>query len=244
MEAYLFTTGRQAALLLALCALILAGATAAFASTTYSHIESMGSGWGSCASTSCAGGGGSGSYYVKTGVSSPSLDGASALFHISPSSQFYNGLWWRRMTGNTGVSHFTMDMYQRLDNPAASQAIEYATNQYLNGWYKFSTQCSFAGGVWRVWDSYNRHWVNTSVPCRRPAANTWQHLTFQYARANGKAVFVSITINGQTYYVNKSFSPQQTSGSNGDIGIHYQLDGNSSKTAYSSWIDKWSLTIW
>ncbi len=244
METILFNTSPKAALLLALCALILAVVPAAFASTTYSKIESISTGWGSCASTSCAGGGGSGSYYMRRGIGSPSLDGSSTLYHISPSSQFYNALWWRHMTTNTSVSHFTMDMYQFLSNPAASQAIEYAANQYLNGWYKFSTQCSFANGVWRVWDSYNRHWVNTSAPCRRPAANTWQHLRFQYARANGRAVFVSITVNGQTYYINKSFAPQKTSGGNGDIGIHYQLDGNSSKTAYSAWIDKWSLTIW
>ncbi len=236
---------KKAALTLALCALILMAATTASAgTTTYSKIESISSGWSSCASTSCAGGGGRGTYWMKRGISSPSTDGSSAQYYIAPSSQFYNALWWRHMTTSTGVTHFKMDMYQYMKNPAASQAIEYAANQYYNGWYKFSTQCSFVGGLWRVWDSYNRHWVNTSVPCRRPAANSWQHLTFEYARANGKAVFVAITINGTKYYVNKSFSPQKTSGGNGDIGIHYQLDGNSSKTSYSAWVDNWSLTIW
>ncbi len=242
MEAVLVSNYQRILLVLALCTLV---ASAAFAgTTTYSRIESISSGWGSCASTSCAGGGGSGTYWMKRGISSPALDGASAQYYIAPSSSFYNGLWWRHITTNTSVSHFVMDMYQYIKNPAASQAIEYAANMYLNGWYKYSTQCSFAGGVWRVWDSYNQHWVNTSVACKRPAANTWQHLTFEYARANGKAVFVAITINGQKYYVNKSFSPQRKSGTNGSIGIHYQLDGNASRTSYSAWVDKWNLTLW
>ncbi len=241
MEAVLGFTTKRLVLCLALCALL---TSAAFAGTiTYSRIESISSGWGSCASTSCAGGGGYGTYWMK-GASSPSLDGASAQYYIYPKSSFYNALWWRHMTTNTGVTHFVMDMYQYMKNPAASQAIEYATNQYLNGWYKFSTQCSFTGGVWRVWDSYNKHWVNTSVPCQRPAANTWQHLTFEYARANGRAVFVAITVNGQKHYVNKSFAPQKMSGTNGSIGIHYQLDGNAAKVSYSAWVDRWTLTLW
>ncbi len=242
MEALLFTS-RQHVLWLAVCALILV--PAAFAgTTTYSKLEST-SGWSSCASTSCAGGGGSGTYWMKKGISSPSLDGSSAQYYIYPKSSYYNGLWWRHLTNNPGVSHFRMEMYQYMKNPAASQAIEYATNQYYNGgWYKFSTQCAFARGNWRVWDSANRGWVSTSAPCRRPAAGSWTHLVFQYARANGKAVFVAITVNGQTYYINKSFYPQKMSGTSGDIGVHYQLDGNGSRTSYSAWVDKWSLTIW
>ncbi len=242
MEAVLVSIINRPVLCLAVCGLL---ATAALAGTiSYSNIENISSGWGSCASTSCAGGGGYGGYSMNTKVGSPSLDGAAAGYSISPKSSFYNALWWRHMTTNTGISHFVMDMYQYMKNPGASQAIEYATNQYLNGWYKFSTQCSFTGGVWRVWDSYNKHWVSTSVPCQRPAAYSWQHLTFEYARANGRAVFVAITINGHKYYVNKSFAPQHMSGSNGDIGVHYQLDGNSSKTAYSAWVDRWTLTLW
>ncbi len=242
MEAVLGFDTKRFVFCLALCALLTGAAFAG--TTTYSKIESISSGWGSCASTSCAGGGGYGTYWMKIGVGSPTLDGASAQYYIYPKSSFYNALWWRRMTTNTGVSHFVMDMYQYLKNPAASQAIEYAANQYLNGWYKFSTQCSFSVGLWRVWDSYNKHWTNTAVPCQRPAAGTWQHLTFEYARANGRAVFVAITINGQKHYVNKSFAPQRTSGTNGSIGIHYQLDGNAAKTSYSAWVDKWTLTIW
>ncbi len=174
------------------------------------------------------------------------MTGWAEQYFIGGSNSFPSALWWKRITSNSGVSHFALDLYQYVKTPSASNGFEYAANQYYNGhWYKFSTQCSFNKGYWSVWDSYNRRWVATGVGCTRPSANTWQHLTFQYARSNGKAVFVSISINGATHYVNKSFSPQSTSsGSNGDIGIHYQLNGNSSGTDYASWVDKMALTVW
>ncbi len=214
------------------------------ATTTYSSLENA-SGWGACGSQSCAGGGG-GSTYWKKQVGSPSLDGSGEQFYIGGSKAYSNALWWRHITTSSGVSHFVLDLYQYMKAPSASQAIEYAANQYYNGhWYKFSTQCSFALGNWRVWDSYNRRWASTSIACHRPAANSWTHLVFEYARSSGKAVFVAITINGAKHYVNKSFSPQSTSsGSNGDIGIHYQLDGNGAMTDYSTWVDRMTLTIW
>ncbi len=239
----MFTSVKRLALCLAAGAFLIAPMILA-ASTTYSKIESS-SGWGSCISKSCSGGGGYGTYWMKQGVASPALDGGSAQYYIGPTSAFANALWWKRITTNTGVSHFKMDMYQYIKAPSASNGIEYAANQVINGrWYKFSTQCSFNKGIWSVWDTANSRWVATSVPCRRPGAYTWQHLTFEYARSNGKAVFVAITINGQKYYVNKSFYTLGTSAKSGDIGVHYQLNGNSSMSSYSSWVDKWSLTIW
>ena len=54
----------------------------------------------------------------------------------------------------------------------------------------------------------NQGWVATSAPCTRPPADTWQHLTFEYQRANGQAVFAAITVNGKRYSINQSFNPQ------------------------------------
>ncbi len=211
--------------------------------TSFSTLESR-TGWSIC-SGSCSGGGW-GTYYLRQNIGSPSLDGNATEFHISPTTSFFDLMWYIGKLTNSMASNFQVDIYQYLKSPSAAQAIEYGLNQmgYNSQWYKFSTQCSFANGYWRVWDSYNRHWVNTSAPCRRPAANTWTHYTFQYKRYNGKAVFVSIAVNGQTYYINKAFSPEPKSGTAGNISIHYQLDGNSAGTAYSAWIDRWSLKMW
>ncbi len=201
-------------------------------------------GWKIC-SGNCSGGG-SGTYYMKQHVSSPSMDGSASEYHISPSTSFYDLMWYIGHLTTNSAANLTVDIYQYMKSPSAPQAIEYGLNQQGDSshWYKFSTQCSYSGGYWRVWDSYNRRWVTTSAPCKRPAANTWTHYTFQYKRSNGKAVFVSVTVNGQTYYINKTFSPQPKSGTTGTVSIHYQLDGNSAKTAFSAWVDKWSLTMW
>ncbi len=219
------------------------GNTGTGTGTTFSSIQTK-TGWKIC-SGSCSGGG-SGTYYMRQNVSSPSLSGHAAEYHISPSTSFYDLMWYiGTLTNNSTVTNFQVDIDQYLKSPSAPQAIEYGLNQMVNNkWYKFSTQCAFSSGVWRVWDSANKHWVNTSAPCNRPAANTWMHYTLQYRRANGMAVFVAFIINGQTYYVNKSFYPQAKSGTNGVISIHYQLDGNSAGTAFSAWIDRWTLKIW
>lgn len=217
------------------------GLTPPSGATTFSKIEQM-SGWGSC--SDCAGAGGGATYTMSQNQSSPALDGNSTKFSISGTVPFSHGLWWRRMSSNTSATNFILDMYYYMKNPSASQGLEFAANQgRSDGWYKFSTQCSFGNGSWSVWDSKNGGWVKTGIPCTRPAAYAWQHVRFEYQRSGGKAVFVAITINGNRHYVNKSFYPQSKS-SSGSVGIHFQLNGNSTETAYSTWADKMTLTYW
>ncbi len=211
--------------------------------TSYQNLDDV-SGWQSCTKP-CAGGNGYAKYRMTEGVASPSEDGASAQFWLGGSTAYSNALWWLHVANSTTAANFTLDTYQYIDKPSAPQAIEYAVTQYYNSaWYKFSTQCSYSKGIWRVWDSYHKTWVATTAPCTRPAANTWSHLTFQYQRTNGMAVFVSITVDGQTWYINKSFKPYATSGTNGNITIHYQLDGNSTQTSYNAYLDELSLSTW
>jgi len=209
--------------------------------TTFSDIEEM-SGWDSC--TDCAGGGENALFSMTQNISSPSLDGDATRFWIGGSTPFSHGLWWRRMSSNTSVSHFIFDMYYYMKDPGASQGLEFAANQSKdNKWYKFSTQCSFGSAKWRVWDSANSHWVDTGITCSRPTAYKWNHVVFEYSRSDGKANFISISINGVKHYVNKSFYPQSKT-SSGSVGIHFQLDGNSVQTDYSVWTDKIKLIYW
>jgi hypothetical protein len=207
-------------------------------SATFSGIEQM-SGWKSC--TACAGGGESAVYWKKLPVYTPSLDGKSTQYFVGGSVPFSHGLWWRWMSGDGAASRFTFSMSYYMKNPAASQGLEFAANQALGGkWYKFSTQCSFSSKMWRVWDSYYRRWRDTGIACTRPSAYKWTNVVFEYARQDGKAKFLSITVNGTKHYVNKSFSPQpNVSGTS--IGIHFQLNGNQYQNDYSVWADKMQL---
>jgi hypothetical protein len=209
--------------------------------TAFHKIEDM-SGWDSC--TKCAGGGENAIYSITQHQGSPSLDGSSTKVFLGGTTPFSHALMWRRMGNAPSATHFVLDMYYLVGNPSASQGLEFNANQALgSGWYKFSTQCNLAGGTWRVWDSKNGGWVNTGAACTRPPANTWQHVTFEYQRANGKAVFVAITLNGKKSYINKSFYPKAQSG-DGSVGIHFQVDGNSTQADYTTWMDKVSFYYW
>jgi hypothetical protein len=236
----LFTTLKRVALPFAF-ALAAVGAIAQ-TPTTFAQLETI-PGWNGC--STCAGGRGKAAFQMTEGVESPSLDGASAQFALTGGRPFSNALWWLHVTNSATAANFILDLQQYLDDAQAPQAIEYAVTQKVGRrWYKFSTQCSFQKGVWRVWDSRNRRWTDTSAPCTRPLPQTWQHLTFEYQRANGMALFVAITVDGQTFYLNKSFRPGPTGGSTGIITVHYQLDGNITQTRVNAYIDQLSLSIW
>lgn len=175
---------------------------------------------------------------------SPSLDGSSTLFSYNGGPAFSHILWSQHLSSNGSATNFVLDLYYYIDQPGNSQGLEFAANQQLaSQWYKFSTQCSFADALWRVWDSANQDWVATSAPCTRPPADTWQHLTFEYQRANGQALFVAITVNGQKYDIDQSFNPQAHSGST-SVGVHFEMDGDGTAQPYKVWIDQMTLSIW
>jgi hypothetical protein len=217
-------------------------ASPAFAGT-YSNIENMG-GWSTC--STCAGPNGSGPnvpHSVNYWVSSPSLDGSSAQFSISGSTSFADAIWWKELGGNDGVSHFTYDLYFYIKNPAASEALEFDMNQTAGGrHYTFGTQCGINyDKEWDVWDTADGGWRKTGIGCS-VKAYAWNHLTWQFYRANGQIHFVSVTLNGVTHYVNRTYGSRARSGS--EINNAFQMDETGSHTAYSVWLDKVTVKGW
>ena len=71
------------------------------------------------------------------------------------------------------------------------------------------------------------------------AAGKWNHVIWEFSRANGGVTFVSVTVNGVKHYVNRTFGTRST----GATYLHatVQLDGNVNRTAYSIWVDKLTL---
>ena len=176
-------------------------------------------------------------------MSSPSLDGTSGRFSLAPNGQFNNCLWPIKL-GTSTATHFKLDTYYQLSNPSASQGVEFSSNKHAGTkWYKFSVQCSYYKGVFSVWDTAGSRWVATNVPCKRPARNTWDHLTVQTEISNGKAVFQSLTHNGVTYTINKSFYPK-TGTSSSSFGVHFQMNGNRAGDSYYTWVDNLKFTLW
>jgi hypothetical protein len=220
-------------------ALLVASASAG----TYSNLE-QGSGWVGSSSVAVGPNGGiTKSYSMAKGVRTPSMDGASARYSLGGSQPFTNAIWWKPVVQNTTASHFVYDMYLYMTNPRASQALEFSANQTVAGRrYKFSTQCAFERGVWRIYSPFTKSWISTSAPCSRPPAYKWNHITLEYARSGGKAQFVSVTVNGKKSYLNKSLGTYAVN--DNKVYVHFQMDGNRYQDDYSVWIDKMNLKIW
>lgn len=218
--------------------------TSSGSSKTFYNIEQM-SKWSSC--SACAGAGGSGpvaSVYQTLGISSPSMDGNATKFTIKGSTAYANGLWWKQLGANSSAHRFTYDLYFYLKNPSAAQALEFDVNQSLNGKkYIFGTECSIKGsGTWKVYSASSK-WVNTGIPCSRPAAYKWHHLIWEFERTSGGNVhFISFTLNGSKHYVNKTYAPKSSSAS--EINVAFQMDGDKYMTDYDTWLDKVKLTYW
>ena len=179
-----------------------------------------------------------------TVVSSPSLDGTSGKFYLGPRGQYNNCLWPILLGSSSTATHFTLDTHYQLSNPSVAQGVEFSSNKHIGTkWYKFSVQCSYNKGVFSVWDTAGGKWSATTIPCKRPALNKWDHLTVNTEISGGKAVFLSLAFNGTTYTINKSFDPA-TKPSSESFGVHFQIDGNQAGNAYYAYVDQLTLTLW
>jgi hypothetical protein len=198
----------------------------------------------------CAGPGGNGStvaHSVTYAQTSPSRDGNSIKFHIGDTIEVRYGtaLWWKYAQARESSSHFVYDLYFYLKDPAAAQALEFDVNQTRQGkWYIFGTECDFKDKkVWKVYDPSTRHWMTTSIACTVPKAYTWQHLAFEFRRtSNAGTQFVSVTINGQKHYFNRTYPARAANSST--VNVAFQMDGDKYQTDYKVWVDKIKLTMW
>jgi hypothetical protein len=200
-------------------------------------------GWQTCV-LSCAGAPAA-AFSMATGVASPSLSGSSARFSLlSGTKPFGAVMWFRALGAHNSATHFLFDLNYYVDNPAAAQAMEFYVTQSSGGArYDFGAQCDLAGHAWRMCDDIGKKWVGSAATCQAPAAQTWNHVVFEFQRqAGGNMMFTAVTVNGNRSVVNLSM--QHTPDSNSGLDIAYQADANGSGTPYSVWLDKVSLTYW
>src|SRR5262249_26239969 len=154
-------------------------------------------------------------------------------------------LYYKKLSSDSTATNFIYDVYYYLKTPSAPSGMEFSVSQRVGyKWYRVDTQCSFLNGNWRIWDNGGNRWYDVNVPCKRSVPLTWRHVVIEGQRANGRVVFVSITDNGQKYYINKSFNPKSMSTSNSAVNIHFQLNGDIKQTDYSAWADKFKVTYW
>lgn len=233
--------------------------------TTFSNLQQA-SGWKGYAllpssyaiCSSCTANGPQTTWSLKQGVGSPSLTGAAAQFSIGGKTQYSDALWNNHLVGDfsshgiadtdhkiaANAHNFVYDVYFYTNSLSLSQALEFDINLFVNGKsFIWGHECRIAGGKqWDIWDNQGQKWHPTGIPCH-PVNAGWNHLTLQVQRtSDDHLLFKSITLNGKTSTLNYYESPTSTHW-NG-ITINYQMDGNSSQTPYSVFVDKMNFSYW
>ena len=203
--------------------------------------------------TSCSGL----SWSMKQGVSSPTVSGSSTQFKIGGTKPYSDVLWLNHLIGPFSsqgmpdtsktivpkLHSFTYDVYfWGASLASVAGAMEFDINQYFNGMgFIWGLECRMWSHQWALWDSANKKWTSTSLPCNAKS-NTWNHLVYNVERtSSNKLLYKSITLNGVTQTVNKTFDHFSVSGWYGLV-VNFQLDGNASQTDYSVYADKLNLT--
>ena len=228
---------------LAIFALAFFAGSSASAQTVKTAIQAM-SGWQSC--SSCAGAGGSGptaTISTSAGIASPSMSGDSRVFHIAGTKPYSNALWWKQLGAANSATNLVYDVYFYLKAPQNAQALEFDSNQ-ANGHMRwiFGTECNIAAGVWDVYGNADGKWLSTGIPCHRPTAFTWHHLTWEFKRTATQLTYISVTLDGVKHYVNRTYTGKASSVN--ELNVAFQMDQRSNPVAFDTWLDTVSLKYW
>lgn len=138
--------------------------------------QSSTSNWGSCGSTACAGGSGNSTSLTQTtGVSSPSVSGASmSLVFTSPANGNNALFYWKPGTCDICTwARFEADVYvpSGVDNYEFDSFIVTPT---LDG--MFGKQCNTVTGYWQ-YSNQTSSWTNGPISCSL-STGAWHHLIF------------------------------------------------------------------
>lgn len=222
-----------------------AGATG---TVTIANVQAM-SGWTSC--SSCAQKGGVGESVPNSytqNVSNPSMDNKATEFWLGgTSSQPYgNALFYDRLTPAAVANNFKLDFYFYIKDATKAQALEMDIF-YSRGGHKnyFLTECDMSGtyaGTWQVSNAVIDTWQHTGLPCH-VNSYAWNHVTLQFYRnSDGSTKFVSVSMNGNMQYVNRTYPAGAVNSFEMNPAI--QLDGDAHQNNFSVWVDKMTVTYW
>ena len=214
------------------------------------------SGFGSC--SSCAGAGGSGtsaSFWMKQGISSPSIDGKATQFFLGGSTPYSDAMWWKRIASNSSsLHHFVYDTYFYYQNSSAVQGLEFNITAYSNSkGYVFGLTCDIrSSGTWKISvpnssssKLSDMHWQSTGIACPAPPTYKWNHLQFEAERTSGNQVhYISVTLNGVKHYINTTVASRIAPSTWNGMTTHIQLNGDYKQDDYSVWMDKYNVITW
>jgi hypothetical protein len=229
-----------------------------------SNLQSSGgwNGWGELppyydiCSASCSGV----TWSMSRHASSPSLSGNSTQFELGGTTPYADVLWSLPVLGqntaqgipDTGhtllpsLHNFTYDAYFYVTNASITQVLEFDINMYMDGaGMIWGNQCNnLGGGTWDIWDNVNAKWVSTGFACDL-LINAWNHVTIQAQRGAGNALlYQSITLNGKTININKTYPSFLVPAGWWGVTLNYQMDGNYKQLSNTTYMDNFSFTYW
>jgi hypothetical protein len=188
------------------------------------------------------------------GIKSPAVSASSTQTNIGGNMAYSDVLWNNHLIGDLSsqglpdtnhtlvqtLHSFTYDLYFYGSNLGVSQALEFDVNQFFNGMgFTWGHECRVEGGnEWDIWDNINMKWVPTGIACN-PLENAWNHLVIQVKRtSSNQLVYQTITLNGVTHTLNKTYGPFSVPAGWWGITVNYQLDGDYKQSPYTVFIDK------
>ena len=198
------------------------------------------------------------SWSMTPGITSPSVSGKAAKFTIAGSVPYADILWNNHLIGDgssqgmpdsshslvQNLHNFTYDAYFYGTNLSLSENIEFDIAQFFHGMgFMYGTQCQIVNGqVWGIWNPAAGKWVPTSIPCK-PNSNAWNHVIIRFERTSGnQLLYRSITLNGITSTINKTYSPFSAPSGWWGVAVNFQLDGDYKLSDYSVYVDKLNVT--
>lgn len=192
-------------------------------------------------------------------VSNPSKSGNATQFTIGGSTPYSDVLWSNKIIGQgstqglpddnrqlmPNLHNFIYDADVYVTNTAITQNLEFDVNMYINGvGMEWGTECNqLADGQWDIWDNVNAHWIPTGVACH--LNNGWNHISFQVQReSNNDLLYQTITTNGQTANIYRTYAPFQVDSGWYGMTVNYQMDGNYNQAWNTTYIDNLNITYW
>ena len=197
---------------------------------------------------------------MTQGASWTSLSGNATEFDIGGSTPYSDVLWSNKLIGqgttqnmpdaghqilpNVSNMIYSADVY--VTNYSVTQYLEFDVNIYMNGLgLEWGTECNhLADGDWDIWDNVNATWVPTGAPCNLNN-QAWNHIAIQVQRTSDNQLYYqSITVNGTTYNINKSYPPFSVPSSWYGLTVNYQMDGNYRMASNTTYLDNVNLQYW
>jgi hypothetical protein len=192
--------------------------------------------------------------------SAVSLTGNGTKFTIGGSTPYADVLWSNPVLGQGSteglpdtnhtllptIHNMTLDTEVYVTNFSITQDLEFDVNLYMNGvGMEWGTQCNhLADGDWDIWNNASAHWFSTGVACTLNNG-AWNHVVVQAQReSNNDLLYQSITVNGVVHTLNTTVAPFAVPSGWWGMTVNYQMDGNHSQTANTTYLDKTSVTYW